>query len=169
VYERLRILEGAERVEGVDIDVPSIELARRNAASARLGDRVGFRVGDAAGLPEGHYDAVFAFECIHDMARPVDSLAAARRRIRPGGQVIVMDEAVADAFHPHGDDTERLMYGFSLLICLPDGLSEQPSAGTGTVMRPDTLRRYALEAGFEDIEVLPVTDFGFWRFYRLVP
>ena len=35
-------------------------------------------------------------------------------------------------------------------------------------MRPDTLRGYAREAGFADVEVLPIEDFGFWRFYRLV-
>lgn len=129
---------------------------------------VSFRAADAAALPEAAYDVVFAFECVHDMPRPVDTLAAVRRAVRPGGQVIVMDEAVADAFHPDGDDVERLMYGFSLLICLPDGRAHTPSAATGTVMRPDTLRAYAREAGFTDVETLPIGDFGFWRFYRLV-
>jgi hypothetical protein len=33
-------------------------------------------------------------------------------------------------------------------------------------MRPDSLRRYARDAGFADIEVLPVDDM-FFRFYRL--
>ncbi|MBB2913680.1 SAM-dependent methyltransferase [Streptosporangium becharense] len=154
-------------VEGVDIDRPSIELAERNAKEA--GVRVGFRHGDADSLEEDAYDVVFAFECLHDMPRPVDTLAAARRAIRPGGTVVVMDEAAAETFEAPGDDTERLLYGFSLLICLPDGLAHRPSAGTGTVMRPATLRRYAVEAGFRDIEVLPIEDFGFWRFYRLLP
>ncbi|MGP3955521.1 class I SAM-dependent methyltransferase [Nonomuraea sp. 3N208] len=156
-------------VEGIDIDAPSIELAERNAATFGLGERASFRRGDAALLGEGRYDAVFAFECVHDMPRPVDTLAAARRAVVPGGAVVIMDEAVGESFAAPADDTERLMYGFSLLICLPDGMSDQPSAGTGTVMRPDTLRRYAREAGFGDIEVLPIEDFGFWRFYRLVP
>jgi hypothetical protein len=79
-----------------------------------------------------------------------------------------VDEAVADALAPPVTDTDRLMYGFSLFVCLPDGMSTQPSAGTGTVMRAETLRRYAKEAGFSDIEVLPTGEFGFWRFYRLV-
>ena len=43
---------------------------------------------------------------------------------------------------------------------------DQPSAGTGTVMRPDTLRRYAREAGFADIEILRLDNF-FFNFYRL--
>jgi hypothetical protein len=38
--------------------------------------------------------------------------------------------------------------------------------GTGTVMRPTTLTGYAREAGFTDVEVLPVAH-DFFRFYRL--
>ncbi len=44
----------------------------------------------------------------------------------------------------------------------------QPSAATGTVMRTETLRAYAQEAGFSDVEVLPIEN-DFWRFYRLTP
>jgi hypothetical protein len=36
------------------------------------------------------------------------------------------------------------------------------------VMRPDMLRGYAAEAGFTDVEVLPVES-DFFRFYRLRP
>jgi hypothetical protein len=35
-------------------------------------------------------------------------------------------------------------------------------------MRPSTLRRYAAEAGFRTVEVLPI-ETDYWRFYRLVP
>jgi len=128
---------------------------------------VSFHSGDAARMPEAEYEAVFAFECVHDMPRPVEVLTAVRRALVPGGSVIVMDEAVAESFTAPGDELNRLMYGFSLLVCLPDGMSDQPSAGTGTVMRPNTLRVYAQDAGFADVEVLPIEDFGFWRFYRL--
>jgi hypothetical protein len=79
----------------------------------------------------------------------------------------VLDEAVAEEFTAPGDDVDRLMYGYSLLCCLPDGRSHGPSAATGTVMRPATLRRYAQEAGFADVEVLPI-DAGFFRVYQLV-
>jgi len=35
-------------------------------------------------------------------------------------------------------------------------------------MRADTLRQYASEAGFRNVEVLPIEHF-FFRFYRLTP
>jgi hypothetical protein len=48
------------------------------------------------------------------------------------------------------------------------GMTDQPSAGTGTMMRPDTLRSYAREAGFRAVEILPIEN-DFFRFYRLFP
>ena len=56
----------------------------------------------------------------------------------------------------------------SILHCLPVGLSEPGGVGTGTVMRTSTLRGYAMETGFNEVEVLPIEN-DFWRFYRLVP
>jgi hypothetical protein len=97
----------------------------------------------------------------------VEVLAAMRGAVRPGAPVVVMDEAVGEAFLAPGDDIERLMYGFSTLVCLPDSMSHPGSVGTGTVMRPDVLRGYAQQAGFADLEVLPIEDFGFFRFYQL--
>ena len=41
----------------------------------------------------------------------------------------------------------------------------QPSAATGAVMQPATLRRYAGEAGFADVEILDIAD-NYFRFYR---
>ncbi len=136
------------RVDGFDVDDPSIELARAHAAEAGLSDRVRFHNADGDGLSNfGRFDAAFAFECIHDMPRPVEVLAEMRRAVRDDGAVIVMDEAVAETFTAPGDDVDRMMYAYSLLICLPDSLSHHPSAATGTVMRPDVLRGYARRGG----------------------
>ena len=67
-----------------------------------------------------------------------------------------------------GNDVEWMMYGWSILHCLPVGMTDENAVGTGTVMRTDTLRQYAKEAGFSKVEVLPIEHF-FFRFYRLTP
>jgi SAM-dependent methyltransferase len=152
-------------VDGYDVDAPSIDAAQRNAHEAGVADRVRFHCADAA-TADGRYDLVTAFECIHDMPAPVGVLDTMRRIAEPDGIVLVVDERVAERFHAPADETEQLMYGWSITCCLPDGLAHTPSVGTGTVMRPDTLRRYAQEAGYADIEVLPIDD-AFFRFYRL--
>lgn len=154
-------------VDGYDLDAPSIEAARRNAAEAGVGDRVRFRCMDPASAAGGPYDVVFAFECVHDLPDPVDVLATMRTMAGGTGTVVVMDERVADTFTAPGDEIERLMYGYSLLCCLADGMAHQPSAATGTVMRSGTLRDYAQRAGFAGIEVLDIAD-DFFRFYRLI-
>ena len=155
------------RVVGIDLDAPSIETARRNAAQSGLDDRVEFRSADAASLDE-RADLALIVEAVHDMSNPVPVLRAIRESLAEGGSLIVVDERVAEAFAAPGDDIERFMYGWSITTCLPDGRSRQPSAATGTVMRPDTLRRYAAEAGYGPVEILPIEN-DFFRFYRLRP
>lgn len=154
-------------VHGLDMDEPSIELARRNAEEHGVTDRVRFEVRDA-GDPElaGRYDLVVAMECLHDMSDPVSALRSMRRMTHDEGSVLIVDERTGDQFTPSGNDVEGLLYGFSVLHCLPAGMAEQPSAGTGTVMRADTMRSYASDAGFREVEVLPIENY-FFQFYRL--
>ncbi len=155
------------RVDGFDLDFPSVELARANAAQCGLNGRLNFFVRDAADPTlAGQYDLVTAFEAVHDMSNPVGALRTMRHLAGEKGAVIVVDERVGDTFTPDGNDVEWMMYGWSVLHCLPVGMAEQPSVGTGTVMRTDTLRAYAREAGFREVEVLPIDNF-FFRVYRI--
>ncbi|MGH9153631.1 MAG: class I SAM-dependent methyltransferase [Acidimicrobiales bacterium] len=158
----------AASVEAIDVDGPSVERARRNIAEGGLAERVRATVADAATEPiGGPYDLVTIFEAVHDMSRPVEVLANLRMSLAPGGAVVVMDENVTDRFGDGiGNPVERFMYTASLLCCLPAGMAEQPSAATGTVMRPSTMRRYAEEAGFSKTTELGIGD-GFHRYYRL--
>jgi SAM-dependent methyltransferase len=153
-------------VDGYDVDAPSVERATANAAEAGVGDRVTFHTIDVGQLDAGGYDLVAAFECIHDMADPVSVLAAMRNMAGDDGAVMVMDERVGDTFSPDAGPVEQLLYGFSLLCCLPDGRNAADSVATGTVMRRSTFEGYAAEAGFATVDVLPIEN-DFFRFYRL--
>jgi SAM-dependent methyltransferase len=154
-------------VDGFDPDESSIDSGRRLAKEAGVDDRVRFEVrgGESIG-DQGPYDLAVVIEAIHDVSRPVEILAAIREGLAPSGVLLVADERVADAFTAPGDDVERFMYAASVLVCLPGGMAEQPSAATGTVMRAGTFRDYAAKAGFRDVEVLPFEP-GFLRLYRL--
>lgn len=156
-------------VTGIDIDVGSIERATAHAEREGLADRVRFITADAADAEgAGHYDLVTIFEAVHDMSRPVDVLAAARRLLAPGGAVLIADERVAHEFTAPGDETERLFYAYSVVACLANGLFDQPSVGTGTVLRPAALEAIAREAGYTGFSILP-TEHEAFRFYRLDP
>ncbi|HEV7759596.1 MAG TPA: class I SAM-dependent methyltransferase [Acidimicrobiales bacterium] len=161
-------------VDGYDSDGASIDDARANATAAGVDERTRFVAADAAEATgafdvEGGYDLVCCFEALHDMAHPVEVLTAMRRLAAPDGTVFVVDERAADALTANDPDpVQRFFYAASVLHCLPVGRSEPGSAATGTLLRTTTLERYAAEAGFASVEVLPV-EHDMFRFYRLHP
>jgi 2-polyprenyl-3-methyl-5-hydroxy-6-metoxy-1,4-benzoquinol methylase len=154
-------------VDGIDSDQASIERARENLEGTGVADRVTFHERDAADAElAGRYDVVTIFEALHDMSYPVDVLRAARGLLADGGVMFIGDERAEEAFISPASEVERLFYGFSVFHCLPVGMAGEGAAGTGTVIRADTVRAYAREAGFSSCEVLPIEN-DFWRFYLL--
>jgi SAM-dependent methyltransferase len=155
-------------VDGLDVDEPTVRLADRNARDAGVDGRVRFAVRDAAdGDGDGGYDLVCLFDALHEMPRPVEVLRACRALRADDGAVLILEAAVAPQFIAPGDEIERFQYCTSLLHCLPAALSGPGAAGTGTVLRTDTVRTLAAEAGFGAVTVLPMDD-RFHRLYRLV-
>lgn len=156
-------------VEGFDLDPDVIAAARENAEEGGVGDRVSFEVADATALPtSGTFELVMILEALHDMARPVEALRAAREILAREGVVLVVDGRVEEAFTAPAPDLERLAYGWSVMACLPGAMDVPGSAATGAVMRPSTLRAYAEEAGFRRVDILPIESDS-WRFYRAIP
>jgi 2-polyprenyl-3-methyl-5-hydroxy-6-metoxy-1,4-benzoquinol methylase len=156
-------------VRGFDLDPDTIARARANAGSAGLrgGGRLAFMAKDIAAVASAdRYDLICILDSLHDMPRPVEILQACRRLLAPAGCVLLMEPRTAEYFSGPADDVERFLYAVSLLHCLPVGLSDPPSVGTGTVLRPATVRRYAAEAGFRSATVLPA-EHRFHRLYRL--
>jgi 2-polyprenyl-3-methyl-5-hydroxy-6-metoxy-1,4-benzoquinol methylase len=156
-------------VDGFDLDPDVVAAAADNARETGMTGRVRFRVVDAAN-PDvgGRYDLVTIFEALHDMARPVDALRAARAMLAEGGSVVIADERVEDRFTAPAPDRDRRAYGWSVVSCLPSVMGDPETAATGAALRPATLAGYATAAGFGHTEAL-----GFeaedWRFYRLLP
>ena len=156
-------------VDGFDVDPDVVAAAIENAREADLAGRVRFAVVDAADPgPAGRYDLVTIFEALHDMARPVEALRAARAMLAEGGSVVIADERVEDEFTAPAPDRDRRAYGWSVISCLPGAMGDPGTAATGAVMRPTTLAGYAGAAGFRHTEALGV-EAEDWRFYRLIP
>jgi predicted O-methyltransferase YrrM len=154
-------------IDGYDLDEASVATARQNAADAGVSDRVTFKVADARDPKlAGTYDVVLMFEALHDMGDPITPLETFRRLLAPGGIAVIADEKVQDTFTAPGDEIERFMSLASVLWCLPQGLADGPDAH-GTMLRTPDLIAYAREAGWSDVEVLPIEAMT-WRFYRLV-
>jgi 2-polyprenyl-3-methyl-5-hydroxy-6-metoxy-1,4-benzoquinol methylase len=153
-------------VDGYDLDEASIAAARAAAAAAGVDDRVRFHLRDAADADiDGSYDLVLAIEMLHDVPDPVGVLRTMRRLAGDTGAVVVADERTEDEFTAPANEMERLFYAFSTLHCLAVSM-QGDGVGTGTVIRQDTVRDYATQAGFSAATDLGVEHPQF-RLYQL--
>jgi 2-polyprenyl-3-methyl-5-hydroxy-6-metoxy-1,4-benzoquinol methylase len=143
-------------IDGFDLDQVSIAVASEQAAAAGVGERVRFEVRDAADPAiVGDYDLVMAIEMLHDVPDPVGILQTMKRLAGDHGTVLVVDERAEEVFSVPASEMERFFYTFSTLHCLAVSM-QNGGAGTGTLIRPDTMRRYAADAGFSSVDVLDV-------------
>jgi SAM-dependent methyltransferase len=145
------------RVEGLDFDAASIELARENARRAGVSERVHFHARSATEWSEnGTMDFISTFDCIHDMPDPAGVLAGIRRALAPGGTYLMVEpklsERLADnVAHPFA----RLFYGMSCLHCVPQSLA-QGGPGLGACWGEGRARVMAHAAGFSEFRALPI-------------
>lgn len=154
-------------VDGLDLDEMAISAAQRNAVTSGVHDRVRFSAMDAADLAGADkYDLVTIIEALHDMTHPVAALSAARKLLAEKGSVLVADLWTEEELTAPGSVREQQEYGWSVTACLPGAMGDPASAVTGAVMRPATLRTYALEAGFTTVTIHPIDNDKF-RFYEL--
>jgi len=156
-------------IEGLDSDEESIARARRYATEHGVADRVTFEVADLSDESvdwTARFDLVIFVECVHDFPRPVEALAHARRALKPGATVLVVDERAAETFTAPGDDVQRFLASASVVWCLPQGLIGPDPEPVGTLIRPAILRALAERAGYAEVIVLPI-EHPFWRFYLL--
>ena len=79
--------------------------------------------------------------------------------------MLVVDERTEDAFNVPTHEMERFFYSFSTLHCLAVSMQDG-GVGTGTVIRPEMVHRYATAAGFTTVDMLDV-DHPQFVLYRL--
>ncbi|OEJ97558.1 class I SAM-dependent methyltransferase [Streptomyces thermolilacinus] len=142
------------RFHGLDRSEEGIAAGREEAAGLGF-DNVRFTVGDSTGI-SGTYDLITAFDVIHDLAAPAETLAAIAAALRPGG-IFLMGEIAASSRleenigHPLGP----ALFGFSVFYCMTTSLSTG-GAGLGTVWGEQTARAMLADAGFTRVDTRAV-------------
>jgi 2-polyprenyl-3-methyl-5-hydroxy-6-metoxy-1,4-benzoquinol methylase len=149
----------ASRFQGYDPSRNAIIRARENVAAAGLANvTLHQKMGEE--LPQKpSFDFVITFDCIHDMTRPSNTIAAIRKAIRDDGTWLIKDIRSSGSF---ADDRANpmlpMLYGFSVLSCLASGLSEPDGEGLGTLgFDAKTAERMCRAAGFTQFTI---HDFG---------
>ena len=137
-------------IHGYDISRYAIERADQLVADAHV-DNVTLHLAGAETLPdEPTFDFVLTLDCLHDMTRPTETMAAIRRSIRRDGTWLIKDiRCASQAKDNLANPMAAMMYGFSIASCMSSALSEPDGAGLGTLgLHPDLLGRLCAEAGF---------------------
>ena len=82
---------GDFRITGLDISATFVDLARKNAADARV--EVDFRRGDAAHMPfeANTFDAIFCRAAFKNFSQPVMALQEMCRVLKPGATALIID------------------------------------------------------------------------------
>ena len=106
------------------------------------------------------YEFVLTFDCLHDMTRPADTIAAIRRAIADDGTWLIKDIRCDDDWQVNRRNPMlALMYGFSVTTCMSSALSEPDGAGLGTVgFTTQTAERMVRSAGFTQFKVHDFDD-----------
>jgi SAM-dependent methyltransferase len=142
-------------VHGFDISEHAIERARQLAAESALPNVTLHHAGAEAVPPDPGFDLMLTLDCLHDMTRPTEAMAAIRRAIKPDGTWLVKDIRCAPEPRDNlANPMAALMYGFSITSCMSSALSEPGGAGLGTLgLNPELLHELTRAAGFDTFVV----------------
>ena len=153
----------ASTFHGYELSRHALRRASERMAAAGLGnvtlfERRAEEVTPPAGSPG--YGFVLTFDCLHDMTRPADAIAAIRNAIAPDGIWLIKDIRCDDSWQANRQNPMLAMfYGFSVTSCMSSALSEPGGAGLGTVgFTPQRAERMVRDAGFGTFAVRDFDD-----------
>lgn len=140
----------------------SLELARKAAATAGVGDRIRFEVAKAKDFPKkgNGYDLVTFFDSLHDMGDPVGAAKHVLETLAKDGTWMVVEpmagDNIGDNMHPLG----RAYYGASSLLCTPGSLSQEVGLALGAQAGEAKLREVIIKGGFSKVRRTAETPFN---------
>jgi 2-polyprenyl-3-methyl-5-hydroxy-6-metoxy-1,4-benzoquinol methylase len=149
----------ASRFVGYDLSPTALAIARAEASAAGL-DNVDVVDASSTALPDdGRYALVCMFDVLHDTTDPAAMAAAIRRALSPDGTWLLFDvkSRATVAENLEKIPLAALMYGTSVLSCLPAAMSEPGGAGLGTLGLTEAVARgLATGAGFSRFDPIDI-------------
>lgn len=146
--------------DGYDPSEHAIHRARSKLADSGRAN-ASFHLREAAELPgQPTFDLVLTLDCLHDMPRPAEAMAAIRRAIRPDGTWLIKEiRSTGSWSYDLKNPVLAMMYGTSVATCMSSALSEPGGAGLGTLgLNRDLAESMCREAGFTTFVVHDFDD-----------
>ena len=147
------------RFWGFDNHEASIKRAKNAAEKAGVSDRVTFQVADASKLPDGPYDLICFFDCLHDMGDPVGASRRAAAVLADDGVAMIVEPMAGDKVEENFNPIGRTYAGASTLCCTSNSLALNGPA-LGAVASQDAIRETVLAGGFKEFRRATETPFN---------
>jgi 2-polyprenyl-3-methyl-5-hydroxy-6-metoxy-1,4-benzoquinol methylase len=147
------------RFAGFDAHAESIDLARKRAGQAGLGDRITFDVATATDYPGTGYDLIAHFDCLHDMGDPGAAARYARKTVAPDGTWMIVEPFAGDRVEDNLNPVGRIFYAASTMLCVPSSLAGEGVA-LGAQAGEARLRSVVVEGGFTRFRRATETPFN---------
>ncbi|MEO8287226.1 MAG: class I SAM-dependent methyltransferase [Chloroflexota bacterium] len=151
----------ASRFWGFDDHAPSIERAKEEAIEAGVADRVTFAVAEAQDYPkpEGGYDLVTFFDCVHDMGDPIGAIKHTSEVLAPGGTAMIVEPMAGERVEENLNPVGRIYSAASVMLCTPNAVATG-NTHLGTIATDTALRNVVQKGGLSRFRRATETPFN---------
>jgi SAM-dependent methyltransferase len=147
-------------ITGFDYHRASIDIARKRAAEAGVGDRVRFEVATAQDFPGAGFDLVCIFDALHDMGDPAGAARHIREALAPDGTWLLVEPMAGDSLEDNVTPVGRIFYAASTFICTPAAQAQEGGYALGNQVPEAALGEIAANAGFSRFRRATETPFN---------
>jgi SAM-dependent methyltransferase len=150
---------------GFDNHGPSIEQAKDQVRKEeqKAGGRIGnleFTAVSANDESIGNdYDLITFFDCLHDMADPIDAMKFAKNSLKPDGTCMIIEPMANDKLEENLNVVGRAFYAASTLVCVPNSLADNGPA-LGAQAGEKKIKEILEAAGFTKFRRATQTPFN---------
>jgi len=144
---------------GFDNHEASIHHAREAAEAAGVSDRVTFAVSDARNIPDGKFDLIAFFDCLHDMGDPSGACKRAYEVLADDGSILIVEPMAGNSVEENFNPIGRTFSGASTLCCTANSMKLGGPA-LGAVAPEEAIRDTVTGAGFTKFRRATETPFN---------
>lgn len=145
---------------GYDPHKPSIEFARKSAATSGLTDRVTFEIAKAQDYPSRNLDLVAFFDCLHDMGDPAGAAKHVRQSLKPDGTWMIVEPYANEKLEDNHNPVGRVYFSASTMICTPASKAQEVGLALGAQASDSRLREVVMSGGFKSFRRATETPFN---------
>jgi 2-polyprenyl-3-methyl-5-hydroxy-6-metoxy-1,4-benzoquinol methylase len=142
-------------VFGFDNHNDSVQYAETVARKEGFYPRVQFQVAASNQFPNGPYDLITFFTCLHDMADPVAAMKRSCETLDKNGSVMIVETMAGEKVEDNFNMIGVIFSAVSTLCCVPNAIAGGGSA-MGAIASGKEIQETAFAGGFKSCRQIAV-------------